>query len=372
MLYTFKTMTQKTFQIELDDSVTISEVKAKIAQDYSDPDHPVEMMKIIFNGKIYSDSETVGSMGYEGEKFIVVMNPKRRAEATSAAPPLKVPSPNATLTSTSASTASASSLSPASAEAQPVLAPPCAPDIPEEHIGTVEAIMLMGYDQPEVIKALKVAFWNGDRAVEYLLNGIPTSAQAAPAAPVDSKVEALRNKNARSQGASSTEAPAPSASTMLTVPPEPMEEEEDPATFMSHPTFYELRRIVQYNPAALPEIIKEIQNSNPEMMAYIRDNKTTFLARLNEPIVEDTVEGDEILEQPQHIPEGSDQGIGGVGGTEGPQTVDLSFTPAEVDAIERIKAMGFSEQLVLEAFVVCNRNEHLTLNYILSRLNEED
>jgi UV excision repair protein RAD23 len=45
--------------------------------------------------------------------------------------------------------------------------------VPPEHAKTVENIESMGYPREEVIRALRVAFWDADRAVEYLCNGIP-------------------------------------------------------------------------------------------------------------------------------------------------------------------------------------------------------
>lgn len=32
--------------------------------------------------------------------------------------------------------------------------------------------------------------------------------------------------------------------------------------------------------------------------------------------------------------------------------------------------MGFPEQLVIEAFITCDKNEHLALNYIIARIEE--
>lgn len=45
--------------------------------------------------------------------------------------------------------------------------------MPPEYSQTVENIQAMGYPKEEVIRALKAAFFNADRAVEYLCTGIP-------------------------------------------------------------------------------------------------------------------------------------------------------------------------------------------------------
>lgn len=45
--------------------------------------------------------------------------------------------------------------------------------LPAEHAKIVEEIVSMGYPKEEVIRACKAAFFNADRAVEYLCTGIP-------------------------------------------------------------------------------------------------------------------------------------------------------------------------------------------------------
>jgi len=41
---------------------------------------------------------------------------------------------------------------------------------------TIDDICGMGFEKPKVIEALKAAFNNPDRAIEYLFNGIPSNA----------------------------------------------------------------------------------------------------------------------------------------------------------------------------------------------------
>ncbi|EJW74606.1 hypothetical protein WUBG_14486, partial [Wuchereria bancrofti] len=64
-------------------------------------------------------------------------------------------------------------------------------------------------------------------------------------------------------------------------------------------------------------------------------------------------------------------GGGGVAPPAGEQRqVAIHVTEAERDAINRLKSMGFPEQLVIEAYFACDKNEDLAANYILARMDE--
>ncbi|VDO75891.1 unnamed protein product [Heligmosomoides polygyrus] len=155
----------------------VADVKKKIAEEKGD-DYAVELQKLIYNGKILDDATTIEQVDIDPNKFVVVM--------LSRVTPEPAPAPAA---SAAPAAAASSTPAPAAAAAVTTAAPETAK--PSESQAQPATWMVI-----QVVAALRAAYWNPDRAVEYLLSGIPDEEQM----PIEvggetaaSQLEALRN-----------------------------------------------------------------------------------------------------------------------------------------------------------------------------------
>merc|ERR1719186_1156777 len=215
----------------------------------------------------------------------------------------------------------------------------------EDYNRMVQNIVDMGYEKEQVEAALRASFNNPDRAVEYLLTGIPpslltTGAPSAAASPA---------------GGETTSVVAPGGGT-------PAAGGENPLAFLrDHEMFQQIRAVIQQNPNMLSTMLQQIGQSNPQLLQLISQNQEAFIRMINEG------EGGGN--------EGSDlgglAGLGGVGGEAGGEGMDqpgvIQVSPQDKEAIERLKALGFPEHLVVQAYFACEKNENLAANFLLSQ-----
>ncbi|NXJ58583.1 RD23A protein, partial [Spizaetus tyrannus] len=196
-------------------------------------------------------------------------------------------------------------------------------------------IMSMGYERERVVAALRASYNNPHRAVEYLLTGIPGSPE-----PERPPVQESRPP----------EQPAPEGQ------PRPPTGENPLEFLREQPQFQNMRQVIQQNPALLPALLQQLGQENPQLLQQISQHQEQFIQMLNEPLGE----------------LGDLEGEMGAIGDESPQMNYIQVTPQEKEAIERLKALGFPESLVIQAYFACEKNENLAANFLLSQNFDDD
>nr|XP_057907771.1 UV excision repair protein RAD23 homolog B [Doryrhamphus excisus] len=367
MQITLKTLQQQTFRIDIDEEETVTTLKERIEQEKGQDNFPVAGQKLIYAGKILSDDSTLKEYKIDEKNFVVVMVTKPKK--ASAAPPSSAPSTAAPPTTSSTSQTPTER---APADGQPEARRPAAANPPPSTGGSsaasstfvdeagstlvtgpsydamVTEMMLMGYEREQVVAALRASFNNPDRAVEYLLSGIPSREQVQ-ARGSDAALSALGG--------------APSGPTGdLSNPPSTGAPEGagNPLSFLrNQPQFYMMRQLIQQNAALLPALLQEIGRENPELLQEISNNQEHFIQMLNEPLPESSPMGGGTAGAP-----GDSQG--------GANMSYIQVTPQEKEAIERLKALGFPEGLVIQAYFACEKNENLAANFLLQQNFDDD
>lgn len=198
--------------------------------------------------------------------------------------------------------------------------------------GAVTQMEAMGFARSDIDRAMRAAFFNPDRAVDYLLNGIPADVQqeqqqrqqeqqsdrAADQAPVPSAEDAAAaaalggdegfnmfeaaaqagdGSGGRGGARSGGQAGGESLANL--------------DFLRSNPHFQQLRQLVQQQPHMLEPILQQVAAGNPQIAQIIGQNSEQFLQLLSE-------EGDE---EDAALP---------------PGTQAISVTEEERDAIERV------------------------------------
>ncbi|KIW27445.1 UV excision repair protein Rad23 [Cladophialophora immunda] len=388
MKLSFRDLKQQKFTIDAEPSDTIAQVKEKIAKEKG---WESSQQKLIYAGKVLADANTVESYKIEEKGFIVCMisKPKAPPAAKSGSPSTPAPStstststpaapaapqPNQSTTasnqpstptpaqSTAATTATATAAATAIATAGSGFNDPSAFLIGNRNEATIREMEAMGFPRPEIDRALRAAFFNPDRAIEYLLSGIPDNIQAEQQQATPGAAAANPTSPPAPQPAQPAQAASPAGDEPINLfeaaaqagrpggrrAAASASAQAGTATNMdflrNSPHFQQLRQFVQQQPAMLEPILQQLAEGNPELAQMIGSNQDQFLQLLAED-AQDT------------LPPGATQ---------------IHVTEEERDAIERLCRLGFPRDQVIQAYFACDKNEELAANFLFEQPDDEE
>ncbi|KAI0399946.1 XPC-binding domain-containing protein [Xylaria palmicola] len=378
MKVTFRDLKQNKFAIDVEPTDLVSAVKEKIQ---AEKGFDAKALKLIYSGKILKDEEKVETYKIEEKGFVVCMvnKPKPAAASTSvpetparaaASTPAAPAAPAHPSGSTTTSAAPPATPSPAGAQA-----PAASQGLSDnsmamgaERAGIIANMESMGFERSQIEAALRAAFFNPDRAVEYLLNGIPESArqpaqQPAPASNTPATAPAaapagqpagegasqgdfvnLFDLAAQQQGQGGTRGGAAGAAAAGAGAG--TRDLGNLDFLRNNPQFQQLRQVVQQQPQMLEPILQQLGAGNPQLAQLISQNPDQFLQLLGEDNDDDAP-----------LPPGAQA---------------ISVTEEERDAIERLCRLGFDRDAAIQAYFACDKNEELAANFLFDQPEDDE
>ncbi|KAM3186998.1 hypothetical protein ACTXT7_003175 [Hymenolepis weldensis] len=314
---------------DVEESEKVSEVKEKIksvqSKDFGDSN-----LKLICSGKVMDDEKTIKEYSISEKNFIVVMSTVAKPEKKEPKPepikkPESTPAPETAASKTSTTTSIPSNPVESSASAAGTS------DLlsGQSLASAIQNLMEMGFERSQVEQALRMSFNNPDRAAEYLLSGnIPAE---EPSQPTAGTTEQQPSETQQTVGLDPESLRSLSSDELVQL-------------LSTIPQFQQLRAL-RGNSAALAEFMQQLSVSYPELINAIQENEGAFLDFVNS-------DSDPSAE--------TDAAPGG-----GRHHV-IRLTEEEKNAVDRLKALGFPEHEVIQAYFACDKNEELAANLLFS------
>eukprot|EP00127_Corallochytrium_limacisporum_P003370 Clim_evm59s148 gene=Clim_evmTU59s148 len=358
--YKFKDLKQQTFEVSVDsDGLTVADLKKKIEEVKG---FEVERQKLLHAGKVLKDELPLSEYKIEDGAEFIIMLARGKAKKSSAeessgsakaesVEALKPAEEKATSAAEPPKSAGASAGAAAAADAAPAPAQASSGGMFENFEQHIESLIAMGFPREQCIRALQAAFGNPDRAVDYLMNGIPEemmveeggAEDSAPTAPRgDAQAAAATAGGETMETDTQPAAPDTAEATGGASGTEGAAQHSGALSFLrGSPQIMQLRAIIQQSPEHLEDLMLNLGQVNPDLLLLINQNQEEFLDILNNP------------------------------GRGMPQRRAIQVTPEEMAAIQRLEALGFDRARAAEAYLICDKNEELAANYLFDTMNDD-
>ncbi|KAF5389468.1 hypothetical protein D9757_004338 [Collybiopsis confluens] len=370
MKVTVKTTSQKVFNIDAEATETVGAIKTKIEQYQG---FPAASQKVIYSGKILADDKTLESCSFKEKDFLVLMVQKPKPTPTPMPAAASAPAPAAV--APPATEASAPPAAQALATATPTPASSAPTDTPSAGSSfitgaalqtSIQSMVDMGFERDQVMRALRASFNNPERAVEYLMTGIPAHLEAEAAASTAASRSPTSNTPAPAPAAAATPAAAPPSNQPQNLFQLAQQQQQSTGAGIGAGAGTGVGGAPQLNLAALantPQMqqLREHLASNPEAIQPLLQS----LAAQNPGLAQTLAQHPEVL---MDLLRGE---LGGEDGELPPGTQAINVTEEERAAIERLESLGFPRHAVIEAYFACDKNEELAANYLFDMGNDD-
>lgn len=193
----------------------------------------------------------------------------------------------------------------------------------DEHV--LRRIVAMGYNEIDVRRALIASFNNPNEAVDYLIQQVQER--------VGYQTEAKQQQQQRQQHAHHHKTKTAEQTTS--------NQANALAFLRQDPDFKNLRRLLRKRPNVLQDVIMRIDETQPELLLMLKEHESEFLQLLHESSVESEDE------QCKHCNYNA-----------------MHISPEEEKHISRLVRMGFKRQMVILAFIACDRNVERAVDYL--------
>ncbi|KAM9540056.1 UV excision repair protein RAD23 homolog B-like isoform 2-T2 [Salvelinus alpinus] len=351
MQITLKTLQQQTFKIDIDEEETVKTLKERIENEKGNDGFPVAGQKLIYAGKILNDDTAIKDYKIDEKNFVVVMVAKPKAAPAAAQPSGSAATTSSSTTAPTVPTAASPGSDNPPEASKPAEERPCSTSAPASTPTSSSGLLTNVNMFEEATSALVTGQSYENMVTEMMLMGY----EREQGIPAGEESHAAADPVVPSVGGGT---PALNTGSMTT--PASVATGANPLGFLvNQPQFLQMRRIIQQNPSLLPALLQQIGRENPQLLQQISSHQEQFIQMLNEPAQEGGQGG------------GGGGGVG-VGGEAGSGMNYIQVTPQEKEAIERLKALGFPEGLVIQAYFACEKNENLAANFLLQQNFDDD
>lgn len=354
MQIVFKDFKKEKIPVEIEASDLVSSGKEKLA---AIKNCDVEQIKLVYSGKILQNDKTFGSFAIkEGDQIIFMISKTKKTPE-----PVEVVKPTET-NETPASTVQADVTPQPAVETSTEPAEFTASTFAQGQTReiAVQNIMAMGFERANVEAALRAAYNNPDRAVEYLLSGMPLPEEHSEPVTTDAAANTVTNAETESHNEgiqhNDTSASLTEEGNLF----EQAAQTTDNTTTapVGGDMMSQVRNILQTQPEMAEVILQQLAQSNPQLSEVIQSNPEAFLRYITEG--DESALAGALGIPPEYISaaEGEE--------AEAEEGYQIQITEEENAAITRLCELGFDRNLVIQVYFACDKDEETTANLLFT------